>query len=623
MRRRILHDKPGRIFLPGTLAFLVLVLMLANPLVVRAADPAAAEDFDYSSLDLRVAVWLEDRDDGDVLQMGEKFTVGFQANEDAHAVVYHIDVEGRVTILWPRSRYDDGFIFGGHEYILPVTGARRLSAGEEVGEGFVEAIVSAYPFDLRDLELDFHHENTESNFDFQVAGDPFLAMNEVNFVITGLEDSGDYVVTNFVSYYVHQEVDHPRYLCSQCHYEDGADYDPYQDTCTLEIDSNYEWNNNWYDNYGYYPVYSNPVYVYVDPWVYRPWVNFWYTPCYTCAPCWGWGWGYDCWSWCDSPYYGGDCYTYYGNGNTRYRPLDRSHVSDGGRTKTREYDRVTGMVGRGGPDERQRAAMRTRTALADGRMNDDRSAAGRPGIVRGGGTARVPNERPRTSSPARSTGNSGLRIRPDTQARMGGEDGRSPMRHTAGGGSNRSALKPVSRTSSGLDRSRSSVRPDKPAGTRVRPDKPASGRTRVEKPGRSRSQADKPAGSRTIKPVEPRKKGTRIWNSRSGSKKPGRTSAVTPGNRRRPSGVAPGSRSSGGQRRSGKPAAVKPGNTRGKSTSGQGKSRPAPKVKSGGSSKSGSKSGSRSGAGGSRSGGGSRSSGGHGSSRSGSGGRRR
>ena len=73
-------------------------------------------------------------------------------------MVYHIDGQGMVTVLWPRTRYDDGFVFAGHEYLLPVTGARRLTASSEAGEGFIEAIVSKYPFDLRDLELDFHHE---------------------------------------------------------------------------------------------------------------------------------------------------------------------------------------------------------------------------------------------------------------------------------------------------------------------------------------------------------------------------------------------------------------------------------------------------------------------------------
>ena len=285
------------------LGLAALLVLLAAPAGAQTADSARAEvagsqtqaeqqyedDFDYSSQSLRVGVWLEGKDDGAVIQKGEKFGVGFQTNQDAYAVVYRIDTEGEVSILWPRSRFDDGFVFGGHEYKLPVAGKRRLVAGGEAGEGFVEAIVSSYPFDLRELELDFHHEYADEPYRFQVAGDPFLAMNEVNFVVTGLEDAGDYVVTNYVSYYVHHKVDHPRYLCNQCHFDDEVAFDPYRDNCTLEITVNHEWDNGWWDNYGYYPVYYQPVYVYTDPWTWNPWVNWWYYPRYRCAPTWGLG----------------------------------------------------------------------------------------------------------------------------------------------------------------------------------------------------------------------------------------------------------------------------------------------------------------------------------------------
>ena len=49
-------------------------------------------------------------------------------------------------------------------------------ASGETGEGYVEAIVSSYPFDLRDLELDFHHERDADQLDFYVEI-PFLIQN--------------------------------------------------------------------------------------------------------------------------------------------------------------------------------------------------------------------------------------------------------------------------------------------------------------------------------------------------------------------------------------------------------------------------------------------------------------
>ncbi len=278
----------GRLF--GKLSWnegwaLVVAAVLFSALIGVAVQAEAQETgFDYSTQDLRVGVWIEGLEEGGVLDRGEELNVGFQTNEDAFAVVYRINTDGEVTVIWPRSRLDDGFVFGGHEYMLPVSGSRRLVASSSSGEGFIEAIVSRYPFDLRDLQLDFHHEYTAEMIEYSVVGDPFLAMNEINFAVTGLEDSGDYVVTNYLGYFVHQEVEHPRYLCNQCHLDDEVAIRPYMDACPVDISYDYSWGNDWYDDYGYYPVYHNPVYVYIDPWTFKPWVNFWYYPAYSCPP---------------------------------------------------------------------------------------------------------------------------------------------------------------------------------------------------------------------------------------------------------------------------------------------------------------------------------------------------
>ncbi len=287
--RKLRKDDHGlRGGLPAAVLALLLLPALAGaqdgaeryqPARTRADydTPAVSEDdYDYAAQTLRVSVWL-DRDQDEIYNRGDEQRVTFQTNEDAYAVVYRIDTDGLVNVLWPRDRLDDGFVFGGHEYRLPGREAPALRIREEEGEGYVQAVVSRYPFDLRALEIDFLGEGGD-DYAFRVAGDPFLAMNEVNFAITGLEDSRDAVITNHARYYVHRVVDHPRYLCSQCHTDDTTRYDPYAGRCTLEIDYDYGWSNRWYATYGYYPVYWNPVYVYVDPWTWRPWVNFWYDP---------------------------------------------------------------------------------------------------------------------------------------------------------------------------------------------------------------------------------------------------------------------------------------------------------------------------------------------------------
>jgi hypothetical protein len=460
-----------------------------------AADDAAAE-FDYAAQSLRCNIWV-DRDEDEVYQRGDLLGVAFETNRDAYAVVYRIDVEGRVAVLWPRSRMDDGFVFGGHEYQLPVAGAADMRVGDREGEGFVAAVVSQYPFDLRALEIDFHHEHADKRYDLHVAGDPFLAMNEVNYAVTGLEDSAEFVITNHTRYYVHRQVDHPRYLCNQCHFEDDVVYEPYNDHCTLTISYDYHWGNSWYASYGYYPVYWNPVYAYYDPWTWRPWVNYWYWPAYTCAPYYGWRtsfWG--CYTWYDSPYWGGDCYTAWNSGYRRYQPISRYEAATVAR-KTRSYPAASAVVA-GRPTDQQRTAMSTRSPLSADRGALKVADRG-DRIVRGEKPAA--NSRSRLDVNDRARAGSGLRIRDvvrDGSTLRSESRSGSSLRHTAAGGGSRAELAPVQRGGS--------VR----AGGDVR--QPQSG-TSVRGTSRSGTAGAAPKDSRSVRTVEPRQRGSRVWNS--------------------------------------------------------------------------------------------------------------
>ncbi len=481
-----------------TTFLLASALGLGEPaLVLGDSTPAPAKEFDYGSVELRAGVWL-DRSSDEVYQSGERMEVGFQVNKDSYAVVYRIDVDGGVTILWPRSRLDDGFVFATHEYQVPVSGSTPLLTGRDEGEGFVEILASRYPYDLRGLQIDFHGEDSETPFDYAVAGDPFLAINDINYAITGLKDTANYVVSDFSQYYVHRKVDHPRYLCSQCHIDQDEQYDPYEDRCSLDIEEDYGWSNRWYDSYGYYPVYAQPVYIYVDPWNSRPWVNFWYWPSYTCGPTLGYSWYSSCWVWNDSPYYYGDVYYYNRSGGRRYRPLTPGTGRDVAH-KTREYARVTPLVKGEGPTASQRTAMTRRTPGSERNrtyVTGDRGQRGsivagsgfrgQPQVVRSGPVV--------TPTPSRGV-QPGLRIRkPGTPANRTSTRSGQDFRHIAGNSTARPALRTAD-SPSGRVRS---VRNPGPAR------KPATVRT-----------ADKPAAvrERTIRPVEPRRRGTRIWNS--------------------------------------------------------------------------------------------------------------
>jgi len=486
---------------------LLLVALLLVPLAGAsrgAANPAANPPDDgagpswtgYENQPLRVNI-TQGLGEGDTYRRGEQINIAFEANQDAYAVVYRIDSDGEVTILWPRSRLDDGFVFGRHQYNLPAAGAPRLRAGSEPGVEYVEAVVSLYPFDLRDIEVDFHHEPADEDYRYAVAGDPFLAMNEINHAITRLENAEDFVVTNYVSYYVERQVEHPRYLCGQCHAGEG--YDPYGASCTIAIHHDYNWSNRWYVRFGYYPVYQYPAYYYVDPWSSRPWINYWYTPWYDWPGYSVYDWPFSCYVWNYSPFWHDDVWSRWKSGDRRYTPLDKRDIRDE-RWRQKQLARSTPFVREARPSRDVEDVLRTRTKL-------DRDGVRVQGGERGGrgDFANVAPElrQPVTfrDAPGRDAREGGLRVRED---RVRGD--RVPP---AVGG----------RTREGQPRGGGVRTPERSRDERLNPVRPVPS---------TRGTSDRGA----IRPLDPRKPVARIWSGGRGGSTAERGERTDPESRR-------------------------------------------------------------------------------------------
>lgn len=356
--------------------------------------------------DIRVQVW-HDREDDDPYRRGEKLQVNFRTNADMYVALYRLDVDGRVEMLWPTSRYDDGFVYGNHTYTLPRPGSPvRLTVSDRKGVEYVQAIASEYPFDLRELGIDFTFDlDDQRSFGYTVSGDPFLAVNDINFAITGLEEDVDYVVTDWTHLYVESKVDYARYSCTQCHQgDDGQTYvHPYVDTCkTVNVYTDFSWHRRWYVNFGWYPLYYDAPYYYWDVVYGRPyWFSYypiyysWYSyPVYLRD--------YPLYRWHDSPWYAGDYRVRYRKGVTRTAPLydvasPNTRVrlrEDGARRDANALPPSIARAARGGgdgrvdPDRLVRTSVpsRERTALTPRSGDRDRSRE-----------VGVQNDRPRTT----------------------------------------------------------------------------------------------------------------------------------------------------------------------------------------------------------------------------------
>ncbi|RKZ13303.1 hypothetical protein DRQ53_02690 [bacterium] len=355
----------------------------------QALTPATPES--TPTRDIRVDIWA-DVDEEQAMSRGEEFTLSFGTNADLYVVIYKINVEGLVEVIWPERRYSDGFVYGNHTYSIPRPGqSGRLRVGNVKGVEYIEAIASSYPFDLRALGIDFRFDNDDyKRHGYYIDGDPFLAVNDINYAITGLEEDVDYVVTDWMHLYVEEQVEYARYSCNQCHLDNSgyATVTPYVDTCTqVQVRADWGWHRGWYASFGWYPLYYEPSFYYWDYRWSRPYWYAWYPvpyrwPAYSCytRP-------YPVYWWSGSGYYQGDYASAWSNKRTRSVPL-----YDVQRTRSRSSEIV--------------ASDGTRRTMVD-----------RPVSVRGGGdtaTRRVSEDRlVRNSTPPRQVD------RPATTTRRG------------------------------------------------------------------------------------------------------------------------------------------------------------------------------------------------------------
>jgi hypothetical protein len=221
------------------------------------------------------------RGDSAVFQDGDRLEIKARASEDAYLMVYEIDAEGYVRLLFPSpdSRHS-GFVEGDRTVRLPEENSRyELAVSGPVGEGYVVAIASRDPFTdppwyLRPIDPrgeDLGYERTGADQDDEegvtsegrIVGDPFVAMERIRRrVLPDPEDRGSFA-TEYVTYYVHEQVKYPRYICNDCHrpgywsWWDG--FDPYYAQCSV-----FDFRVNW--SWGWGPAYWNgfvPYYVYV------------------------------------------------------------------------------------------------------------------------------------------------------------------------------------------------------------------------------------------------------------------------------------------------------------------------------------------------------------------------
>jgi hypothetical protein len=220
-----------------------------------------------------VRVYLDNQ--RDLFRPGEFSRVYVRPTEDAFVAVVHITPDGDVDFLWPNDVYDDGYMRGGTSYsVTSRGGVRGIRVGSGYGVGYVMAVASDEPLDLRRVR-DFYYRRT-SSWDpaYNVVGDPFRAMERIaRMLVPDFEDG--YGAVDWYTYHVgSQRYRYPRYACYDGYGPWYSSRSPYYDGCdrvrVLLVSVPYYYDTRYYrgDRYRYWRTwYPNDRYVYTrrDP----------------------------------------------------------------------------------------------------------------------------------------------------------------------------------------------------------------------------------------------------------------------------------------------------------------------------------------------------------------------
>jgi hypothetical protein len=191
----------------------------------------------------RVEIWT-DRGTGGVYRVGDDVEVCFRADRDCYVLVYEIDTDGYLRLLFPYQCGGDGYVEGGVVYRLGRGYFGKYYVTGPSGIEYIHALAALRPFRTLywhgcDGYDDYAYDVSWRGFgDYwgcalppRVYGDPYMAMQSVDeFICYDALDEG-MAFADFTYFYVDERVAYPRYVCYDCHGFDTY-YRPYAHVCT-------------------------------------------------------------------------------------------------------------------------------------------------------------------------------------------------------------------------------------------------------------------------------------------------------------------------------------------------------------------------------------------------------
>jgi hypothetical protein len=176
---------------------------------------------------------------GTVLNPGDEIGFRLESDEDAYVIVFNIDTEGYVNLLYPAKGERPVHVRSGNTYMIPDDSNELLIVEGQTGVEFVFALVVPERDDIDRRELDFlgKSNNLPPEERYRIDGDPFIAANIIaGELIRGISHR-DGVYLDYAYFFINEWVSHPCYLCGEC---DGGQ--PDMDCADFIITANFDEN---------------------------------------------------------------------------------------------------------------------------------------------------------------------------------------------------------------------------------------------------------------------------------------------------------------------------------------------------------------------------------------------
>lgn len=424
----------------------MLSLLLALTAPIPAADPILVTASALHAERAPVRLHLNGGD----YRPGDRVRVEVETSEDGYLVVFRVDADGLVRVLFPLDPDLDAYVRGGKRYELRGRGDRETFLADDAGgTGLIYAALSREPMDLRRYATGSHWDYNELKLQ---SDDPEA---ELSWFVRQFTSNGlfEYDVLGYRVYGPGFEEAVPVVVTGG-----GGYYDPYY----------------YGSSYGYgYPRTGLNISIgaqFGRPYYYDPYYDPWY------------GFGYSGYG------YGGYGYRFGGFGYYPYRHITVFPTPTHGVVSNPIY----------GVRSRPRAPLAGVGSFADGVGGVSTVANGgrNVGVDRntgGGGGSRgefTTGSRPRTPQ--------GGAQRPQSQSQSGGQDPRR-VGGTTTGTAGRSAPAPVTRptTPAPADRGERSRRPTSSAGQPASP-APTITQRRTDERSLSPAATDRPAAATRV-----------------------------------------------------------------------------------------------------------------------------